>query len=104
MHHLLSRKLHRSANPVVNSRHQNGQETIKVAPVLDRKIHPNINLLAEELAVSYDASEAGLEVKQEGSDLALSELAGFVGLEPSVRSRRPTKDIHKKDNSKPKER
>lgn len=70
-------------------------------PILERKIHPDINLLAEKLESSYHrgCGQSKVEVLQDPESSAL-EIADFTGLEPSTRSQRFYKKAHKRDNSR----
>jgi hypothetical protein len=104
MPHLFARQNHQRNSTAAHS-NQAGVDRGRLqalASTLEHKIHPDINLLAEELSASIELKEAEAKVYQGYSESSALEQADFVGLGPSARSRRPTKGIHTKDNSKPK--
>lgn len=104
MPHLFARQSHQRHSTAAHSS-QAGVDSGRLealASALERKIHPDINLLAEELSASIEPKEAEAKVYQGYSESSALEQAGFVGLGPSARSQRPTKGIRTKDNSKPK--
>ncbi|KDR82560.1 hypothetical protein GALMADRAFT_830941 [Galerina marginata CBS 339.88] len=70
-----------------------------VSPFLERKIHPDLNSLAEELASSQGH---GRDSDDRASEMDVPESlelgpAGFVGLRPSVRSRDSQKEAYRED-------
>ena len=69
--------------------------------ILEQKIHPDINLLAEKFESSYHwgHGQSEVEVFQDLESSTL-EIADFAGLKPSPRSHRLHKKAHKRDNSK----